>query len=53
MEDVGLFYVPLVYFPAIWYIFMTTYLLYFVVIWYIFDVLVHCTEKNLATLLVV
>jgi hypothetical protein len=27
-------------------------LVYFVVIWYIFPVLVHCTKKNLATLVV-
>jgi hypothetical protein len=48
MEDVGILYVHLVYFTAIWFI--------FVAFWYIlwlfgifFPVLVCCTKKNLAT----
>jgi hypothetical protein len=54
----------LVYFPAIWYIFQPFWyifqplgifcgtLIYFMAIWYIFTVLVHCANKNLATLTV-
>jgi hypothetical protein len=45
MEDVGIFYGHFVNFPAIWYI-----------IWpsgIIFTVLVCCTKKNLATLVII
>jgi hypothetical protein len=45
MENVGIFYVHLVYFTAI-----RNILFPFVVIWYILPVLVCCTKKNLATL---
>jgi hypothetical protein len=57
MEDGGLFYRPLVYFTALWSILrpfgiLCGNLIYFVVIWYIFPILVCCTKKNLAALIV-
>jgi hypothetical protein len=47
----------LIYFMAIWKILMTFGIFYdhfvdFVLVWYIFPVLVSCTKKNLATLLI-
>jgi hypothetical protein len=50
MEDVGIFYGHLVYFMAIWHI--LRFLVYLKVNWYILPVLVSCSKKNLATLLV-
>jgi hypothetical protein len=44
MENVGILYGQLVYFVAIWYIF-------YGYLAYIFPILVLCTKKNLATLL--
>jgi hypothetical protein len=43
MEDVSIFYGHLF---GLFYV----HLIYFVVIWYIFPMLVNCTKKNLATL---
>jgi hypothetical protein len=56
MEDVGIFNGHLVYFRAIWYIFVPFgtfcgHLVHFMVIWYIFPVLVCCATKNLAILI--
>jgi hypothetical protein len=62
MENVGLFYVHLVYFMSIWSILRPFGLFYghwkyFIAVWYIlwpfgifFPVLVYCTKKNPATL---
>jgi hypothetical protein len=45
-EDVGIFYGHLVYL-------FCRHFVYFMVIWYIVPVLVCCTKKNLATLVIV
>jgi hypothetical protein len=50
METVGVFYSYLEYFTDTWDIF--NHLVHFVLNWYIFPVLVSCTKKNLATLLI-
>jgi hypothetical protein len=51
MEDVGKFYIYLVYFMAICYILWQLGMyIYVMVIWNIFPVSVCCTEKNPATL---
>jgi hypothetical protein len=52
MEDAGIFYGPLVYFAAILVHFVAV-LVCFMVTWNIFPVLVCCTRKNLATLVLI
>jgi hypothetical protein len=47
---VGIFYGHLVHFAVFCYIFLTFGIVCFI-IWYIFPVLVFCTKKNLATLI--
>jgi hypothetical protein len=54
MEDIGIFYVRLVNFAAIWYfggvlVFSMPFGI-FLANWYIFPELVFCAKKNLATL---
>jgi hypothetical protein len=48
MEDVGIFYVHLVYIAAIWKI--CRHFVYFMLIWYIFHYFGKLRKKNLATL---